>query len=134
MGRKISMPPRSDAPGLKWDRRVNGRQPYWVASQVMRDPMGYPDRSVRLPLDADIDTLAALCRDNTARLAARQMSDFVPPQPWPHPRAGAAVSYSGIIANVHSEPPVGTALPTARRARPPPKPDATVTYCRPLCV
>jgi hypothetical protein len=41
--------------------------------------------------------------------------------------------YSAIIANVHSEPPVGTAPPMARRARPPPKPEATVTYCRPLC-
>ena len=41
--------------------------------------------------------------------------------------------YSGVIANVHSEPPVGTAPPMARRARPPPKPEAMVTYCRPLC-
>jgi len=39
--------------------------------------------------------------------------------------------YSAIIANVHI---VGTAPPMARRARPPPKPEATVTYCRPLCV
>jgi hypothetical protein len=52
----------------------------------------------------------------------------------PGRRAGAAAPYSGITANVHSEPPVGIALPTARRARPPPKPDATVTYCRPLWV
>jgi hypothetical protein len=46
----------------------------------------------------------------------------------------AVARYSAIIANVHSEPPVGTAPPMARRARPPPKPEATVTYCRPLCV
>jgi hypothetical protein len=62
------MPQRGDAPGLKWDRRANGRQPYWVASQVVRDPMGYPDRSVRLPFDADVETLAKLCREHTARL------------------------------------------------------------------
>ena len=67
-GLKTSMPRRSDAPGLKWDRRVGGRQPYWVASQVVRDPMGYPDRSIRLPADADMATLAALCQEHTARL------------------------------------------------------------------
>jgi hypothetical protein len=64
------MPRRSEFPGLKWDRRVNGRQPYWVASQVVRDAMGYPDRSVRLPVDADVATLAALCQEHTARLNA----------------------------------------------------------------
>jgi hypothetical protein len=69
-GLKTSMPRRSDAPGLKWDRRVNGRQPYWVASQVVRDAMGYPDRSIRLPADADVETLAALCQEHTARLNA----------------------------------------------------------------
>jgi hypothetical protein len=31
----------------------------------------------------------------------------------------AVARYSAIIANVHSEPPVGTAPPMARRARPP---------------
>src|SRR5262249_38595899 len=67
-GLKTSMPRRSDAPGLKWDRRVGGRQPYWVASQVVRDPMGYPDRSIRLPADADMATLAALSQEHTARL------------------------------------------------------------------
>ncbi len=69
-GLKNSMPRRSDAPGLKWDRRANGRQPYWVASQVVRDAMGYPDRSIRLPADADTATLAALCQEHTARLNA----------------------------------------------------------------
>jgi hypothetical protein len=70
MAPKTSMPRRSDAPGLKWDRRANGRQPYWVASQVVRDAMGYPDRSVRLPADADMVTLATLCQEHTARLNA----------------------------------------------------------------
>src|SRR5262249_20765574 len=37
-------------------------------------------------------------------------------------------------ANVHTEPPVGTMLAPYRVARIPPKPDATVTYWRPLCV
>src|SRR6476469_4974454 len=41
---------------------------------------------------------------------------------------------SFLIANVHTEPPVGTLPAAYRLARPPPSPDATVTYCRPLCV
>src|SRR5258707_3505255 len=42
--------------------------------------------------------------------------------------------HSGINANVHSEPPVGTLSCTKRGATAPPNPDATDTYCRPLCV
>jgi hypothetical protein len=64
------MPRRSETPGLKWDRRATGRRPYWVASQVVRDPMGYPDRTVPLPVGADTATLAELCQEHTARLRA----------------------------------------------------------------
>lgn len=64
----ISMPPRSDHPGLKFDRLKSGRQPYWVARQVVRDPMDFPDRTIRLPRDASEEELAELCRLHTARL------------------------------------------------------------------
>jgi Phage integrase family len=62
------MPQRSDHPGLKWRTTAKGRQPYWVARQVVRDTKGFPDRTVRLPMDANKNTLAELCRDHTARL------------------------------------------------------------------
>jgi hypothetical protein len=65
------MPPRSDHPGLKFrkSRKSGGnRQPYWVASQVVRDPLDFPDRTVRLPQEASAEELAELCRLYTARL------------------------------------------------------------------
>src|SRR5262249_49141690 len=37
--------------------------------------------------------------------------------------------YSGINANVHTEPPVGTESAMKREATLPPRPDSTVTYC-----
>jgi hypothetical protein len=64
-GRKISMPPRGDAPGLKRGRH---RLPYWIAKQVARDIMGFPDKCIALPPEADDDELASLCREHTARL------------------------------------------------------------------
>jgi hypothetical protein len=42
--------------------------------------------------------------------------------------------HSGINANVHNEPPVGTLACTKRGATAPPNPEATDTYWRPLCV
>ena len=42
--------------------------------------------------------------------------------------------YSGINANVHTDPPAGTLDPAKRLANAPPSPETTVTYCRPLCV
>jgi hypothetical protein len=63
--RKISMPPRGKAPGLKRGRH---RQPYWIARQVVRDPMGFPDKCIPLPADADDATLARLCHEHTAQL------------------------------------------------------------------
>src|SRR5262245_26032239 len=67
-GQNASMPPRSNHPGLKWRRTARGRQPYWVAKQVVRDCKGLPDRTIRLPADATQETLGELCRDHTARL------------------------------------------------------------------
>lgn len=61
------MPPRGRAPGLKRGRH---NLPYWIASQVTRDPMGFPDVSIPLPADATDDELAELCLQHTARLRA----------------------------------------------------------------
>lgn len=89
-GQKPSMPPRSNHPGLKWRHTAHRRQPYWVAKQVVRDPKGFPERAVRLPADADEDTLAELCRDQTARLLA-----------WIAAPAGErAVVYDGTIRSL----------------------------------
>lgn len=63
------MPPRSDAPGLKWRTRTDGRRTaYWVASQVCRDCKGYPDRTVRMADSLTEEQVAAACRDHTERL------------------------------------------------------------------
>jgi hypothetical protein len=70
------MSPRGAAPGLKRGRH---RLPYWIASQVARDPMGFPDRCIPLPPDADDATLARLCCEHSARLqlwlAERRLED-----------------------------------------------------------
>lgn len=65
-GQRISaMPPRGKTPGLKVGRN-NLR--YWVAGNVQRDPMGFPDRTIPLPVDANDAEIAALCQEHTARL------------------------------------------------------------------
>jgi hypothetical protein len=65
--RRISMPPRGKAPGLK---RGRNQQPYWIARQVVRDPMDFPDKCIRLPADADATMLEELCHQHTARLTS----------------------------------------------------------------
>jgi hypothetical protein len=67
MGRSNSMPPRGDRPGFKRGRH---KLPYWIAHQVVRDAMGFPDKCIPLPADADDKTINGLCRDHTARLMA----------------------------------------------------------------
>jgi hypothetical protein len=55
-----------------------------MARQVVRDPMGFPDLSIPLPVAADMQILALLCEDHTARLMAwidRQGSDPGPDLP-----------------------------------------------------
>lgn len=59
------MPPRGRAPGLKRGRH---NLPYWLASQVTRDPKGFPDTCIPLPPEATDEELAELCRGHTARL------------------------------------------------------------------
>jgi hypothetical protein len=65
--RKISMPRRGNMPGLKRNR---SGLPYWMARQVTRNPLGFPDPSIRLPADADDVQLAELCQLHSARLHA----------------------------------------------------------------
>src|SRR5215471_4057796 len=71
------------------------------------------------------------CRHKWSR---RGWSDLRP-QAYPVRRRGQCrFPHSGINANVHNEPPVGTLSCTRRGATAPPSPDATDTYCRPLWV
>jgi hypothetical protein len=88
--RNSSMPPRSNHPGLKWRRTANGRQPYWVAKQVVRDLKGFPDRTIRLPAGVDEGALGELCRDHTARLLAWLAA----------PEGEPAVAYDGTIRSL----------------------------------
>jgi hypothetical protein len=66
------MPPRGKAPGLKRGRilRDGTARLYWIARQVVRNPMGFPDMCILLPRGADDETLAELCQEHTARLLA----------------------------------------------------------------
>jgi hypothetical protein len=66
------MPPRGKAPGLKRGRilRDGTARLYWIARQVVRNPMGFPDLCIPLPRGADDETLAELCQEHTARLLA----------------------------------------------------------------
>jgi len=59
------MPPRGKAPGLKRGRHD---LPYWIAANVVRDPMGFPDKCIPLPPDASEAELVELCHAHTARL------------------------------------------------------------------
>jgi hypothetical protein len=61
------MPPRGNAPGLKVGRNS---LKYWIARQVVRDPMGFPDKCIPLPRNADKGTLSRLCLEHSARLFA----------------------------------------------------------------
>lgn len=67
------MPARGHAPGYKGGRyrpELGKRLPYWMARQIVRDPMGFPDPCIPLPPDAADDEIALLCRQHTERLYA----------------------------------------------------------------
>jgi hypothetical protein len=66
------MGPRGKAPGLKRGRTLRDGTSllYWMAKQVVRNPMDFPDSSVPLPRGADDEMLAELCQEHTARLFA----------------------------------------------------------------
>ena len=95
------MPRRSDRPGFKRGRH---RLPYWIARQVVSDPMGFPDKCIPLDPAADDDTLARLCREHTGRLeqwiAAR--------------RAELAADVAGLPQIVPIEPYTGSVLSASR--------------------
>lgn len=59
------MPRRGERPGFKIGRNNLG---YWLASQVTRDPMGFPDTCIPLPPDATDEEIGELCRGYTAQL------------------------------------------------------------------
>lgn len=63
---KSPMPPRGERPGHKFILRT--RRHYWYAKQVVRNPMGYPDPCIALPLEADDGTIDRLCQGYTADL------------------------------------------------------------------
>jgi hypothetical protein len=75
------MPPRGKTPGLKRGRH---ELPYWIATQVRRDVMDFPDKRIPLPPDADMEALSRLCHENCARLddwIAMQNASDVEAQP-----------------------------------------------------
>lgn len=59
------MPRRGERPGFKIGRNNLG---YWLAKQVARDPMGFPDTCIPLPVDATDEEIGELCRGYTAQL------------------------------------------------------------------
>lgn len=80
-GRRISVTPRGQTPGLKCN--LEGR-PYWIARQLVRDPLGFPDACVPLPAEADATAIAELCQQYTAQLFAwidQERSTDGPPLP-----------------------------------------------------
>jgi hypothetical protein len=91
--RRTSMPPRGKTPGLK---RGRNRQPYWIARQVVREPMDFPDKCIPLPADADDAVLAEFCHQHTARLyswlAEQKKLALVDPQ-----QTGLRTRYSGTV-------------------------------------
>lgn len=108
--RKIStMPPRGKAPGFKGGRfrpELGKRLPYWIAKNVVRDPMGFPDPCIALPTDASDAEIIELCHAHTARLMAwiderAQEQDTVPPLP----RFDGTVGSACRIYQVHPSSP-----------------------------
>ena len=59
------MPLRGKTPGLKRGRH---NLPYWIATQVRRNVMDFPDKCIPLPPDADWEALSRLCHEHCARL------------------------------------------------------------------
>ena len=86
------MPRRGRAPGLKRGRH---NLPYWVAKQIVRDPMGYPDICVPLPADATEEELIELCNGHTARL--REWIAERAPEKVREPKPVTRTAYDGSV-------------------------------------
>jgi hypothetical protein len=111
------MPPRGKAPGLKRGRTLKDGTPlwYWIARQVVRDPMHYPDACVALPRGVDEATLVRLCHEHTARL-----QDWIDQQQRGIERAGLS-EYDGTVLSLcrlyqrHPESPFHAVKPNTRK-------------------
>src|SRR5215510_11913049 len=112
--RPLTMPQRSDHPGLKWRNTTKGKQPYWVAKQVVRDPMGYPDKTIRLDCDASGDELAEQCRHHTAKLL-RWMDDIEAGR-TPDVRYDGTIGSLAQIFQTHDESPFHSVKRNTRKS------------------
>jgi hypothetical protein len=98
------MAARGKAPGLKRGRILKDGTAlqYWMARQVVRNPMGFPDLCIRLPRDADEQMLVELCHDHTARLFAyldALKTETASPQDRERERNAALMAtYNGTVA------------------------------------
>jgi hypothetical protein len=103
------MPPRSKAPGLKKGRTLADGTTlwYWIASQIVRDPKGFPDHCIPLPRHADEARRAELCHEHTARLFAWLDDAAQPDSPF-----GTTVTrYDGTVLSacrIYQEHPFST--------------------------
>ncbi len=95
---RISVPPRGERPGHKIGR--NNRR-YWIAKQVVTDPMNFPDTCIALPArDADETPeawearIAQLCREYTARLYA-----WIDARKKGGPLPASQLRYDGTVAS-----------------------------------
>jgi hypothetical protein len=102
------VPAKSEFPGLI--RRQQGRVFYWSAHRLARDPQGFPDALIRLPLGATPAALSELCRRYEARL-----------HDWLAGRSGDAWAFDGTVGSLcriferHPESPVHDVRPSTGR-------------------
>jgi hypothetical protein len=107
-GRSTSMSRGSKTPGLKF---AHGRA-YRIALQIVRDTLGFPDKCIRLPPNADEATLARLCEDHTARL--RQWIEANPEQRGLPTYDGTVKSLSRLYQQ-HPDSPFGEVKHNTRK-------------------